>query len=431
MSTPKPTAERIVWGPWWRAAFIIVGLLGAIAVAFAIWMNSEADLRAVERRAKTEGIPLTWKELGRTQSPPEILVRWNELMELAKRCQPWQYHAREPKDPYWSPSWIGEPLPESFVTYHAGLDAESLVRIDTLLGQLGDAPVHHVAEPTIDGSASDLTPMRDLTRLLAERIVLAPADNVGPDCARLLSWTDRGDPALLLHDLVAMSIRAIALPAIVNRQEAIRVSPEREAILGWLDRHSADLTDSFAFTLNGELCAQLKFMHAVVQPEKLPDIDGHLPIWLRRPVNRIGRRMILDDELDFLLYLRDKPSIAAIITESVRREKLCGPSWDPREYLRKNIVVPFGSLMKQHIRDVINCRLVASYLRSEPLPIDPCDPAGGAMRPIIRNDVMIGAYSIGFDHVDNGGDKTKDFCFALTARLGTPKAADPLPVPKP
>jgi hypothetical protein len=69
-------------------------------------------------------------------------------------------------------------------------------------------------------------------------------------------------------------------------------------------------------------------------------------------------------------------------------------------------------------------KLLLAHLRGEPLPPDPFLTTGTTMQPIMRNGVLIGAYSVGQDGRDDGGDQRTDLCFDLgPTSLGYPKAS--------
>ncbi len=434
MTTPTPTRktaanERIIWGPWWRAAFIGVGLLGVLAIAFAIWLHSDADLRAVERRAKAEGIPLTWKELGRTQSPPEILERWKLLESALKRCPSWQGKGAVAKGSKWTPNWIGVPPPPSFIAHHEQLDPKDLIYINEQIDALGNEPIRFYAEPRFFTPMPELAVERESIRLLAERMVLAEPSEVGSACLRMLNLADRAERELLISYLVGASLDSLSLQPMIYRCADVRNSQQFAAILAWLDKRATDPLSGLEHCMNAELCFTMRLFRedAAIATNYMSETSNRIfPKVLYRPAVRFGRAALINEMLDIVVLLRTRPSVSAVIHEGQRRSTIlaAGANWDPRVILRRSILPSLDGVIKQHLRTVIFCRLVAAYLRDQPLPTDPCDPAGGPLRPILRDGVMIGAYSLGIDQVDDGGDTDKDFCFALTARLGLRNAAD-------
>ena len=83
----------------------------------------------------------------------------------------------------------------------------------------------------------------------------------------------------------------------------------------------------------------------------------------------------------------------------------------------------------EHLKTTLNLRLLSADLAGTAWPVDPDDPAGVILRKIHRDGRLIGAYSVGPDGRDDGGDTRNDWCFALREQLGSPKASDPPPKP--
>ena len=65
----------------------------------------------------------------------------------------------------------------------------------------------------------------------------------------------------------------------------------------------------------------------------------------------------------------------------------------------------------------MNLQLLMAELRREPWPIDLFDPTRQPLRKLLRDGKVIGAYSIGENQVDDGGDQKKDLSFLLFGPL--------------
>ena len=63
---------------------------------------------------------------------------------------------------------------------------------------------------------------------------------------------------------------------------------------------------------------------------------------------------------------------------------------------------------------VLHARLIAAELRGSPWPIDVLDRTGAPLRRWEKDGRLIGAYSVGPDGVDDGGDPKKDIQLRLT-----------------
>jgi hypothetical protein len=85
---------------------------------------------------------------------------------------------------------------------------------------------------------------------------------------------------------------------------------------------------------------------------------------------------------------------------------------------------PLHTVIMSQLAVTTRLRLIAADLLGEPWPVDPGDPSGGRLREIRRGGHMIGAYSVGPDGRDDGGDTRSDWCWPLREQLGSRKASD-------
>jgi hypothetical protein len=79
------------------------------------------------------------------------------------------------------------------------------------------------------------------------------------------------------------------------------------------------------------------------------------------------------------------------------------------------------------LQDAVHADIIGSHLAHLPMPVDRLDPRENPYKPITRNGIIIGHYSVGVDGVDDGGSIGSDICVAHTEWLGQPKASNPLP----
>jgi hypothetical protein len=77
--------------------------------------------------------------------------------------------------------------------------------------------------------------------------------------------------------------------------------------------------------------------------------------------------------------------------------------------------------LRQKVALTLYAKLLAAELRKNPWPIDPFDPSGAPLRPLIRDGKVIGAYSVGMDGIDQKGTKGQDSIFLLYGPLESPK----------
>ncbi len=86
-------------------------------------------------------------------------------------------------------------------------------------------------------------------------------------------------------------------------------------------------------------------------------------------------------------------------------------------------------LFALHVRITTQLRLIAADALGEEWPTDPCAPKESCLREIRRDGRMIGAYSLGANGVDDGGDLRADWCWPLREQLGPRKASDMPQIP--
>jgi hypothetical protein len=86
---------------------------------------------------------------------------------------------------------------------------------------------------------------------------------------------------------------------------------------------------------------------------------------------------------------------------------------EPKRWLFEVLMI--GDLMTDEmvLLSRLHLQLLLAEIRGEPWPIDLFDPAGQPLRRLTRDGQMIGAYSVGADQIDDGGDPKKDRQFLL------------------
>ena len=87
----------------------------------------------------------------------------------------------------------------------------------------------------------------------------------------------------------------------------------------------------------------------------------------------------------------------------------------------------FSPLYSQNIllghRAALRGRLLAAELRGQRWPHDNFDATGAPLRAFKRDGILVGAYSVGPDGIDNGGDAAKDRYFPLYGPREAPKSS--------
>ncbi len=164
----------------------------------------------------------------------------------------------------------------------------------------------------------------------------------------------------------------------------------------------------------------------------------HVPLG-RKVFHRLGRRPIVARLNDCAQWFASHgpPRTWADVQAAAPNRSRPGIMQMPREILSYTLEYqsshlgasnpPLNSpwLVILHLKTTTALRLLAADLASTTWPADPCDPHGLPLRPVLRDGIVIGAYSCGPDGIDQGGNRRTDWCWPLRASLGTPMAGDP------
>jgi hypothetical protein len=120
---------------------------------------------------------------------------------------------------------------------------------------------------------------------------------------------------------------------------------------------------------------------------------------------RAERASILRAKLAWLQFIKTNPGQPRLwLDEAERRQKALfkAGSWLGKS-LERFLSEQIPSTVSWFVRSVLYARLIAAELRGSPWPIDLCDRTNGQLRRWEENGVLIGAYSVGLNGVDDGG----------------------------
>jgi hypothetical protein len=154
---------------------------------------------------------------------------------------------------------------------------------------------------------------------------------------------------------------------------------------------------------------------------------------VRAVVVRAGRAALLDWQLEWALALRAPGAELRGLLALAKARPLPQPDasrWNPSRLLWE--VAPMSAheyLVTMFAERRLFDELVAAVLCDEPWPVDWFDPGAARLRPIVQDGVILGAYSVGADGVDDGGiggNGGKDRRWAL---FGPIDPLPPLPTP--
>lgn len=154
-------------------------------------------------------------------------------------------------------------------------------------------------------------------------------------------------------------------------------------------------------------------------------LDYGFPLGLNLAV-RVERARILKAEMDWLSFLRAHPmQPRAWLDEAGRRSAAIASegSWLSIECHQSVLIFQHPLLLRRLLSIVLHARLIAAELRGTPWPVDVLDSTGAPLRRWMKDGRQIGAYSVGPDGIDDGGDPNRDIQLRLV--LDPPPAKQP------
>jgi hypothetical protein len=397
------------------------------------WYVSTADLAAVRAQAKAQGMATSWAEFRPGfRADPAVIAQFTRLEALSRKLKDYDSElitGRIPGDqkrdrlrPFW-------PVPAAAREFHANLDqavvAEALAIIDAW-------PEHRLM--LSDGNPRNRVRNRfglhrQMIRWTAERVLLADDEHAIVEVRRLLRLLLQMEVLTGIDVIIEASIVAVAAPIIADQ-------------LPRLNRHADELVALLSL-IESRLLADLRagiagfFVELWLLMEKPADgVVNSLGMFIRRswwdPVMdplrvRAGRAPALECELE-----RDRQLAAhglgygyvRWLQEAKQRHQALRP-WHPGEWFLKE--VGSNGLMADEMTLMarLQLQLLIAEIRGDPWPMDLFDPTGQPLRRLTRDGQMIGAYSVGMDQRDDGGDRQKDRQFPLFGAWVLPPPPEP------
>lgn len=380
------------------------------------WCHSTNDLEAVRAEARAAQISTDFNDMGLVTSTPE-------LTQLAKRLRdtcPRFFSSRETPDELLG--WTAfTPVPEAFRSFHRAKDSNKmdawLVDVDALPG----SPIILAHNPDEWLKANGWTYAPGI--LLAQRIVVAEEQHLGQALTRLLRLIDSLDTS---HPEGFWSrtrtIKLLRLAIIARLPELMRDPgelPER------LRRLADTLSSRLAATCQGVFVAELaSFTNGRGGP---PNTAWPRPLQ-RIPAaitGRQGRGVYLRQLMDIALRLeqesdsRSRIAFCRLLQSTLKKqsEAEIGP-----------VLVALHDDLYDHIVSSISqelsLRLLANELTGNAWPKDVFALNDAPLQRCERDGRMIGAYSVGWNGIDEGG-AGDDRYFGLYGSLEPPVSAGP------
>ncbi|MBA3710153.1 MAG: hypothetical protein H0W83_15185 [Planctomycetes bacterium] len=441
-SPPVPPARVVPWLRGWRLCILLFALLVlATAGAMTVWFRSTADIERVRVRARELGIATCTAEAHITASTSIRLAAWQRLIALTKGMK--SYHSGVPWDKRtWKGPRPGEGPHADVIAYHAALDQRRLDEMLELIDALDEGPVVVATAPGEAWRNRDPSMFREMAWILAERISLADAQNLGSEVRRAVRAMSLLDDDSLFALLMRSASAGAVFSACASRLDEVRSRAPGTAsqVTRLADSIASDVAAAAAAefrtlfesmdrgkgrNLTGDtyLIGPLSlFGHNLPQP--ITDLAEHLAL-------RAGRERLLMTELAWAAFTRDHRDVQDVIVESKRIQAAMPPPslmsiipWAATRTVMKSQYWLWSSLSV-----TLQGRVLAAELANAPWPEDVFDPARHQLRRVERGGRLIGAYSVFTDGLDGHGSMKSDRCWALYEPLGRPLAGDPEPPP--
>lgn len=429
----------------WGWILLSATALGVVAVGVAIWMRTSSDLDALRRQAVAAGLPATWRDLDVAAGRSPHAGALAQAEELCSRRSGEVDAGRAANCPF-------APVPNTLSCWRLAGGSGIEDAVDALVDQVRPGEVLHLDVAAIEAAIA----RRDAEALVGERALL---------------FGGRGFWSLLIHyrlriaagvdDQQALADRLLRLAGSLDAPSTTQLRSCLYAATAWglaVQRHrlptaaAADaarrLAERFDALLPRVVAAQPLIYDAMLRlpPERMfracnlrvPEVMTY-PFTMD-PLHRLGRGPIVASRVRAAIWvaghgvprshddiLAASPAFAVGVLDMPTR--LLGSMFDHPWCQRcSGYTDDLHGLLSFHLRVTTQLRLLAADLVGEPWPADPCDRAGGRLRPITRDGAMIGAYSLGANAIDDGADIRGDWCWPLRAQLGYPRASDqPMP----
>lgn len=435
----QPRRRLGLWG-W---ILIVTGAVGLAAVIGAFWLRTTSDLDAQHRRAVDLGLPMTWAGLGldRAEGPDVRIVA--EIASLAGRAQ---HFDEQIGAALWDPF---APVPSTCSAWQLAGGSGEDEAIDALLDRLSDNPQPAMNTATITAAIrrNDITglcsphgelhdPRKEALNLYKYRVA-AGVDDPGLLARRLERLAAAQSAPTISAQTASLVIAGIWCNQVLRRTGEIPPAVAAASARAIADRLDAAMPLVIASQplIHDQLLRLAPAVLFQALQQRVPEIMDY-PVAMDF-FFRLGRGPV-QERLVFTADWCRRHGLPRSHDDIIAASPLLPPlkiTSAPREVLGNQIawgycprcpgrVDVMHSLLSQHLRVTTQLRLVAAELLGEAWPIDPCDPKGGRMREIRRDGRMIGAYSLGGNAIDDGGDIRADWCWPLRGQLGPRKASD-------
>ena len=406
---------------WYSWVFLIVASLTVCLVSV---FYSEADLRAVDAQARAKGFPVEWSELSLPKPDSERQARWERILQLSRALPPFYDQTSETSRNTFCP--ISATMVEWF--QHQDRDQQKILWSE--LDGFGVEPFLIDGEPLRYAETPSREQVGKLLRLLAEQSLFLPKEELSAHFRRSLRLVQSLKIPGNYGTYKKMSAAAVILQTMAERLKDLNASDP--ALTHALEHFAQAMEDENLTMWQEEFVLLRRAIRQRDQNVCRAYRGGSTYQFLFSCAFRFGRAYALRQ----LMNLHETCQTASLPQRVACFRNLqdhgtstvcpcCGggPSGDEifrtpikaySYHFSKTWIWAFRSTMK----NAIFARLLRAEINKKPWPKDPYDPLGAPLRPLEKHGMIIGAYSVGLDGIDNkGSSRSEDDVFLLYLTL--------------
>lgn len=395
---------------WLCLLGLFVGLVLTCLAAGWFWLSYTGDIEAIKAEAQAAGISV--------QSEPKKIT---DPLRLARaRSIDAAARAIKVEGAGQYIYWDGRKVSYEFRVVHQAISSQAVCDVAQGIIDLGSDPI--VVSPNDRRVA-----VQGWGRLLNNRMLIAEGQELDLCLAANRTRIDM----LLGHEPLSwgwgdfQEMCSLLPHCLVDRPEQVH------PLADWLDTKADWFLADFPNLVHQYLlqdCQRLRHGEQTLK-ELGANWSGwliNLSDWLQSGVAveiamRKERAGILRAELSWQRFLNSHPGEPRLwMDEADRRTAAIASisSWLGTVTHQQVLGIQSSWILRRLMGNVLYARLLSAEVRGSPWPVDLCDRAGSPLRRWERDGRLIGAYSVGPDGIDNGGDKQKDILFRL--RLDPP-----------
>lgn len=376
---------------WWILLGMALGLMLATVVGTWVWLEADGDIRAIESEMHAAGLHDRDSSRAEAEDPARLA--------LALRIDGMVRAVGIPRSIEWKSDI---PLREDFILRHREIDSAGISTIARATVDLGARPIF-------------LRPGVGLYRggwwtLLHQRILVAESEELDlclAACRTLIEANLQDRPNWWRWQYLGDLCKVMVYRRSDHQEQLLPIAE-------WLNDMAGRMLETYPLVAERVLwedCNTLRHSGEMFLKER----GALLPQWMANNAGmaigmRVERGPILRAEWEWCQFLKANPMQPRVwMHEAVSRVVIiAGKSWLVQGNGFEVLYLQHPLLIESMVKSVITAQVLAADLRGSPWPIDVLDPMGSPLRRWEVDGHLVGAYSVGPDGVDDGGDPRKD-----------------------